>query len=146
MLGLMTAEHTIFNTIINDIEFKMMRKEEYCWIKVEPFNRTSAPSSIHFILNGEDHHWDIYDKNGKEANKVYFKGFKSAPSFYLKSGENFYRVDCNFDNIKVLPITKSHKMEDYIKNKCDCISSQASCWAVDIYYTSRPDKHPFNLM
>jgi hypothetical protein len=142
----MTLEHTIFNKIINDIEFKMMRKEEYCWIKIEPFNRTSIPSSIHIILNGEDHHWDIYDKNGEETNKVYFKGFNSTPSFYLKSGKKFYRFDCNLDNIKVLPITESHKMEDYLKDNCNCISPQASCWAVNIHYTSRPDKYPFNLM
>lgn len=123
----------------------MIRKDDNCWIKAVPLIQQSTPSSLHIILNGEDHHWDVYDKTGRDVHKVYFEGYKSKPSFYLKSEENCFRVDCDVDDIKVLPITETHKMDAYLKNKCNCISSQASCWAKAIY-TSRPDKPPFNEM
>ena len=142
----MIAKYKRFNTTINDIEFKMIRKDDNCWIKAEPIHRESTPSSLHIILNGEDHHWDVYDENGRESQKVYFKGYKSTPSFYLKSGENRFRVDCDADDIKVLPITETHKMDTYLEDNCYCVSSQASCWAVALYYTSRPEKPPFDEM
>lgn len=135
----------VYNTI-NDIKFNMLRKGENCWIKIVPINRQSTPSSLHIILNGEDHHWDVYDKNGREAHKVYFEGYKSTPCFYLKSGENRFRIDFDTDKIHVLPITKNHMMDTYLEAKCCCISSKASCWAISLYYTSRPEKTPFNEM
>jgi hypothetical protein len=131
---------------INDIEFKMLRKNDNCWIKIEPIKRESIPSSLHIILNGEDYHLDIYDRSGKESHKIYFKGCKSMPCFYLKSGENCYRIDCTDDKIHVNPITETHSMENYLKNNCNCISSESTCWATAIYYTSRPEKPPFNEM
>ena len=79
-------------------------------------------------------------------HKVYFEGCQSTPSFYLKSGQNSFRIDCDVDDIKVLPITETHEMGTDLKDKCYRISSQASCWAKAIYYTSRPDKLPFNEM
>jgi len=141
-----TEKYKRFNTIINDIEFKMLRKGDNCWIKAVPITQVSTPSSLHIILNGEDHHWDVYDESGQDVHKIYFEGCKSTPSFYLKSGEHAYRIDCDVDDIKVLPITETHKMDMYIKDNCYCISSQASCWAKAIYYTSRPDKPPFDDM
>ena len=142
----MTEKYTRFNTTINDIEFIMIRKDDNCWIKAVPLNHLSTPSSLHIILNGEDHHWDVYDENGQEAHKIYFEGYKSIPSFYLKSGQNRFRIDCNVDDIKVIPITETHTLDTYLKDNCYCISSQASCYAKTIYYTSRPDKPPFNEM
>ena len=142
----MTEKLTRFNTIINNIEFKMIRKDDNCWIKVVPLIRVSIPSSLHLILNDEYHHWDVYDENGIEAHEIYFEGFESTPSFYLKSGDNCYRIDCGNDDIKVIPITESHTPERYIKEKCYCNSSRASCWAKAVYYTSRPDKPPFDEM
>ena len=50
----MTTEYKRFNTTINDIKFKMIRKEDNCWIKAEPIHRESTPSSLHIILNSED--------------------------------------------------------------------------------------------
>ena len=86
-------------------------------------------------------------KNIVQINdKVYFEAYQSTPSFYLKSGENSFRIDCDVDDIKVLPITETHKMDTYLKDKCCCISSKASCWAKAIYYTSRSDKPPFDEM
>ena len=57
----MAEKYTMFNTTINDIEFKMIRKKDNCWIKAEPINRVATPSSLYIILNGESHHWDVYD-------------------------------------------------------------------------------------
>ncbi len=142
----MTAEYRRFYTAINDIEFNMLRKGGNCWIKAVPVTQSSPPSSIHIVLNGEEHHWDIYDKSGRDVHKVYFKGYRSTPSFYLKSGENCFRIDCDYDDIEVLPLTKTHKMDKYLKNNCYCISSQASCWAIAIYSTRGPDKPPFDMM
>lgn len=142
----MTEKYTWLNTIINKIEFNMMRKGDKCWIKAVPLIRVSIPSSLHIILNDEYHHWDVYDKDGTEAHKIYFGGEKCEPSFYLKSGENSYRIDCNSDKIKVIHITEKHSRDSYIKENCNCISPQASCWAKNVYYTSRPDKPPFNEM
>ncbi len=124
----------------------MIRKDDNCWIKAEPINRISTPSSLHIILNGEDHHWDVYDDAGQESHKIYFEGYKSTPSFYLKSGENRFRIDCNVDDIKVLPITETHMLGTYLKDNCYCVSSQASCWAIAVYYTTKPDKPPFDEM
>ena len=122
----------------------MIREEDSCWIKAVPLTRISTPSSLHIILNDEYHHWDVYDENGREAHEIYFEGINCNPSFYLKSGENRYRIDCNDDGIKVTLITETHKLDSYIKEKCNCSSSQASCWAKAVYYTSRPDKPPFD--
>jgi len=139
-------KYTKFNITINDIEFKMIRKNEYCWIKAVPITQESTPSALHIILNGEEHHWNIYDKSGRDVHKVYFEGYKSTPSFYLKSGQNCFRVDCDYEDIKVIPITETHKMGTYIKDNCFCTSSQASCWAIAIYHTREPDKPPFDMM
>ena len=142
----MSEKYTRFSTTINDIEFIMIRKDGNCWIKAVPLKRLSTPSSLHIILNGEDHHWDVYDENGQEAHKIYFVGYKSTPSFYLKSRQNRFRIDCNVNDIKVIPITEIHTLDTYLKDNCYCISSQASCYAKAVYYTSRPDKPPFNEM
>jgi hypothetical protein len=122
----------------------MIKKDDDCWIKVVPLIRMSIPSSLHFILNDEYYHLDVYDENGRESHEIYFVGFNRAFSFYLKSGENCYRIDCDNDNIKVIPIIETHSLDNYIKVNCNNNLSQASCWARAVYYTSRPDKSPFN--
>ena len=142
----MTQEYSKFNTTINDIELKILRKDDDCWIKVVPITQHSAPSSLHIILNGEEHHWDIYDKFERDTHKVYFKGHKSTPSFYLKSGEDCFRVDCNYDTIKVISVTENHKMDSYLKDYCSCNSLQASVWAIALYTTSDGEKPPFSEM
>lgn len=75
------------NTKIDNIEFKMIRKEDNCWIKVVPIKRKSTSSSLHIIINGKEYNFDIYDKNGIEAHRIYFKGYKILPSFYLIFGK-----------------------------------------------------------
>ena len=142
----MNEQYTWFNTVIKNIKFNMLRKDDKCWIKVVPLKRKSIPSSLHIILNNEHHHWDIYDKEGKETHKIYFKGEKSYPSFYLKCRENCYRIDCNNEGIKAIFISEAHTLNNYIKEKCYCNSSKASCWAKSVYHTSRPDKPPFNYI
>jgi len=142
----MTKEQTLFNMIIEDIEFRMIREDEKCWIKVVPMKRKSIPSSLHIILNDEYHHWAIYDKDGREAHKIYFKGERLCPSFYLKCGKNCYRINFDKLGIKSIPITESHNLDRFLKENCYCNSPQASCWAKSVYFTSRPDKPPFNEM
>ncbi len=142
----MTKEQTLFNMLIEDIEFRMIRENEKCWIKVVPMKRKSIPSSLHIILNNEYHHWDIYDKDGKELHKIYFKGEKVCPSFYLNCGKNYYKINFVKLGIKSIPITESHTLDRFLKENCHCNSQQASCWAKSVYFTSRPDKPPFNEM
>lgn len=142
----MSEEYTWFNTIIKDIEFIMIRKDEKYWIKAVPLKRKSDPSSLHVIVNDEYHNWDIYDKEGKETYKIYFKGKNISPSFYLKSGVNCYQIKCDKDGIKVIQISENHSLDNYVKEKCYYNSSQVSCWAKSVYYTSRPDKPPFDKM
>jgi hypothetical protein len=136
----------MFNKIIKDIEFKMIRNEDNCWIKIEPIKRKSTLTSLYIILNSIEHNFDIYDKNGLEAHKIYFKGYKITPSFYLTFGEKSFKVDCKIDGIKIMPITKTHDMKKYIEKNCSHTSLEASCWAVAVYYTSRPEKPPFDEM
>ena len=142
----MDEKYTWFNTIINKIEFNMMRKADKCWIKAAPLNQISIPSSLHIILNDEYHHWDVYDENGKEAHKIYFKGENCNPSFYLKCKDKSYKIDCKTNEIKVTQINEAHTLDSYIKENCYCNSPQASCWAKYVFYTGRPDKPPFDVM
>jgi hypothetical protein len=142
----MIENKTRYHNKLNDIEFRMIRKDEKCWIKIVPLIRESIPSSLHLILNNEFYSWDIYDKNGRESHEIFFEGVNTIPSFYLKSDENCYRIDCKYDSIKVIKIRNNHKQDIYIKENCNCLSPQASCWAKDIYFTSRPDKSPFDEM
>jgi len=142
----MTEEYNWYNSIIKNIEFNMILMEDKCWIKVVPLKRKSIPSSLHIILNDEYHQWDIYDKDGKENHRIYFKGENSCPSFYLKSGENRYKIDCDKEGIKVIPITEAHTLDNYLRKNCFCNSSKSSCWAKSVYFTSRPDKPPFDKM
>ena len=142
----MNGNQTRFHKTINNIEFKMIRSNEKCWIKVVPLARKSKPSSICFILNNEDFHWDIYDENGSEAHEIYFEGIDIDPCFYLKSGDKCYRIDFEKDGIKIITIPKSYKQDIYIKENCNLKSLKSSCWAKAVYYTSRPDKPPFDEM
>jgi len=142
----MTKVQTWYNKIIKNIEFRMIRENEKCWIKVVPLKRKSIPSSLHIILNDEYHYWDIYDKEGRENHKIYFKGERSYPSFYLKCGENCYKIICDKLGINSIPITEEHKLDKFLKENCFCNSPQASCWAKSVYFTSRPDKSPFDEM
>lgn len=134
------------NSKIKDIEIKMIRENDNCWIKIVPLKRVSIPSSLHLLINDEYHFFDIYDKEGQESHEIYFEGLKCNPRFYLKSGKKSYKINCDKNGITIDPIVESHTQESYLKNNCTCISLQASCWAKAVYYTSRPDKPPFNEM
>lgn len=101
---------------------------------------------MYIILNGEHYSFDIYDKEGIESDKVYFKGSKIYPCFYLKSDEKSFRIDFKIDKINILQINENHNMQKYIKDFCNFNSLNSSCWAVSKYHTSRPEKPPFNTM
>ncbi len=142
----MNEDQIRFSKIINNIEFKMIRIDDKFWIKVAPLVRVFIPSILQFILNDECYSWDIYDKNGIEAHEIFFEGSNCNPSFYLNSEEKIYRIDFNSGGIKVISLNDIHNKDDYIKEKCNCKSSNSSCWAKAVYYTSRPDKPPFDEM
>ncbi len=142
----MIENQTRFHKIINNIEFRIIRTDDKCWIKVAPLVRVSMPSSLHFILNDECYNWDIYDKKGIETYEIFFEGSNCNPSFYLNSEGKNYRIDFNDDGIKINSIIDIHKQDNYIKENCNCNSSDSSCWAKAVYYTSRPDKPPFDEM
>jgi hypothetical protein len=142
----MFDDYKRFYKTINDIDFKMLRKDNWCWIKVEPIKQISSLSSLHFILNGEEHHWDLYDKENKATHMIYFKGSNCNPCFYLKTKDKSFRINFDYKEIKVYPITDSHTLDDYLKDNCSCNCVDASCWVKSLYYTSRPDKPPFDLM
>jgi len=132
--------------VVNNIEFKMISTKDKCWIKATPLFRVSTPSSIYLIFNNEQLQYDIYDENGVETHEFYFEGFKCNPSLYLKSKEKNYRIDFKKDSIKIIQIKDTHRQDDYIKKYCNCKSSQSLCWGKTVYYTSRPNKSPFNEM
>jgi hypothetical protein len=147
MLGVeITEKFKLFKITIDDIEFKMMRKGNMCWIKTTPITQQSKPSSLHIFLNGVKHNWNIYDESGRDFHNIYFKGCNINPSFYLKSGKECFRIKFDKSDIKVYNITENHKLNLYLENNCKCNSSQASCWAIAIYNTSSPEESPFDLM
>ena len=145
-MGIIITLYTRYNTKIDNIEFKMIRKEDNIWIKVEPIKRKSISSSLHIILNRKEYNFEIYDINGTEANRIYLKGYKILPSFYLIFGKKSFRVDCKLNEIIILPITEVHEMKNYLEENCNISSLNALCWAVAVYYTSRPEKPPFDEM
>ncbi len=108
--------------------------------------RKSKPTSLHINLNNEQYDFNLYDKDGVESDKIYFKGIKITPSFYLISKEKRFRVDFKNNKINIIPINEIHQTENYIKNNCSFISHQSICWAISKFYTSKPEKPPFNQM
>lgn len=124
----------------------MLRKGDKCWIKAVPITQESTPSTLYLPLNGKMHQWDIYDISGRDAHKVYFKGTKCVPIFYLKSSDNRYRIDCGNNDIQIVSIIETHKNDSNFKKDCICDSSQTSCWAIAIYSTCEPEKSPFDMM
>jgi len=124
----------------------MIRKDKTCWIKVVPITQKSNPSSIHICIDGNEHHWNIYDRSGRDNHKIYFKGCGIIPSFYLKLEDKNYRIDFNNKEIKVIQIEGGSDIDSYIKKNCNIPSSQARCWAIDIYHTCNPDDFPFDIM
>ena len=124
----------------------MIRDKDNCWIKIEPTRRKSKPSILYIVLNKEEYCFDVYDENGIESQIIYFKGDDVTPSFYLKSENNFFRIDFENNDINIIPITEKHQMKSFINDNCSCFSSSSSCWSVTKYFTSRPEKPPFDEM
>jgi hypothetical protein len=142
----MSETNIFINKKINDIEIKMLRENEKCFIKIEPIKKKSNPKKIIIIINGEEHQWDVYDKNGRESHKIYLKGKQITPFFYLKDHNERYLIICNIDDINLLKISEEHNIRNFLRNKYNNISHNASCWAISIYKTSRKEKYPFYYM
>lgn len=124
----------------------MIRKDKEFWIKVIPITQKSNPSSIHLCIDGDEHCWNIYDESGRDNHKIYFKGNGIVPSFYLKSEEKSYKIDFDSKEIKVHELAGINDINSYVKKNCNVPSSQATCWAIDIYHTCNPDDFPFDIM
>ena len=135
-----------WNNQINKIKFHMIREGEYCWIKIEPINQQSDPTDLYIVLNNRRYRWDIYDTSGREKHNIYFKGYQIRPCFYLRSKEKCYRIDCNDDAIRIHTIDEKHILNSYLRDKCTFSSLQSTCWAQEIYSTSKPEDYPFDSM
>ena len=131
---------------IHDIEIKMLRENENCFIKIVPIIQKSTQKKLFIMINCNDHQWDIYDQNGRDSHKIYLKGHKIKPCFYLLDGDESFRILCNIDKINIYKNSGEHNIQFFLKDNCNCISSKVSCWAVAIYMTSRKEKSPFCYM
>jgi hypothetical protein len=139
-------KNIFINKKINDIEIKMLRENEKCFIKIEPIKHKSTHKKIFIIINGEEHQWDLYDEDGKESQKIYLKGEQIKPCFYIKNCDEKYLIICKINDIDILKISEKNNIKEFLKNKYNCISQKVSCWAISIYITSRKEKYPFNNM
>lgn len=142
----MINKQNIVNKKFKDIEFKMKREKDKCFIKIEPTARFSEPSTIYISLNNELHKWEVYDKDGAESCFVYFKSSSGKPIFYLKTGNVSYEITFNYEKITVKKIIKNHNIRKYTSEKLNFKSIDASCWGEAIFYSKRPDKPPFDEM
>lgn len=131
---------------IRDIEFKMFRENQNCWIKIIPTKKNSIKSTIYIMINNEEYSWEIYDKFGNDVNKIYLKGYKIEPCFYLEIGDIRYSIHFFYDKIDIKKIIKNHDKKMYINKNCNCKSIDVECWAIAIYFTSRKEKEPFCFM
>jgi len=141
----MNEQEKRFKIIKENIEFKMIRQNSNCWIKITPLKPLSVQTELHFYLNNEYFSWEIYDNEGKEKHIIYFEGFDCNPIFFLNTGTNGFKVKFDLNSIDFINIKKPFNQE-FLKRKFNCISSKANCWAKDVFYTSRPDRYPFDEM
>jgi len=141
----MCVNNIFVNKKINDIEIKMLRERENCYIKIIPVTQKSSPKKLFITINGEGHQWDIYDQNGRDSHKIYLKGQQIEPCFYLVDGNICYKILCNINDINIKKFSEG-KTIFYHKDICNCISSEVTCWGVNIYMTSRAEKSPFCYM
>lgn len=141
----MNKKEKRFKITEKNIEFKMIRQNNNCWIKITPLKPLSVPTILHICLNNEHYSWEIYDSNGKEKHKIYFEGHDCNPIFFLNIGKNNFKFKFNLNSIDFIKIKKPFKLE-FLRRNYNCISPKANCWAKDVFYTSRPDKYPFDEM
>lgn len=131
---------------IDDIEIKMLRENEKCYIKIIPIAQKSIKKQIYIMLNNEKHQWYIYDEEGNYSHKIYLKGKKIEPCFYLLDDKNKYHIKCKYDKIILVKMINNHNINNFLKKNCNCISTDISCWAISLYNTSRIEKKPFSIM
>lgn len=131
---------------IKDIEIKMLREKEKCYIKIIPIVQKSSPKRVYITINDEEHQWDIYDQKGRDAHKIYLKGQQIEPCFYLIDGNNCYKIHCKINEINIKKLSEENKIKFSNKDVFNCISSDINCWGVNIYMTSRVEKPPFSFM
>jgi hypothetical protein len=136
----MSEEYIFSNKKIENFEIKMLRENQVCYIKIIPINKKSIPTNFLIKINGDNYNFDIFDKNGRELYKIYLKGKKIIPHFYLINGRFIYEIICDNDRIISL---KKHNDKSNFNNIINNISENISCWAVNIYKTSRKEKKPF---
>jgi hypothetical protein len=142
----MTSKNIFIKKNINDIQIKMLREKEKCYIKIIPTTQKSSPKKLFITINGEKHQWEIFDENGRGSHRVYLKGKKIQPRFYMIDDNNIIKIFCKKNDINI------NKLSEELKNTIpdnygnNCISSDVYCWGVNIYKTSRAEKSPFCFM
>jgi hypothetical protein len=142
----MTLKNIFINKKINDIQINMLREKEKCYIKIIPLTQKSSPKKLFITINGEKYNWEIYDKNGKDSHRIYLKGQQIEPCFYMIDSKNLYKIFCKKNDIDIKKLSKENKNKIFEKDINNCISSDITCWGVNIYMTSRKEKSPFCFM
>lgn len=139
----MSKNYKYIKNKIRDIEVTMLRENQDCWIKILPTKNNSQISTIHIMINNEEYHWELYDKDGKDAHKIYLKGNQIEPCFYLEIGDDKYSINFFYDKIVIKKIIKNYDHISYLRENYNFQSNNVSCWAVAIYMTSRKEEKPF---
>jgi hypothetical protein len=142
----MTFKNIFIKKNINDIQIKMLREKEKCYIKIIPITQKSSPKKLFITINSEKYQWDIFDKNGIGLHKIYLKGKKIEPCFYMIDDKNLIKIFCKKNDINIKKLSEEYKNKIINNDGNNCISSDVDCWGVNIYMTSRAEKSPFCYM
>ena len=143
---IMSEKRFYFNKKIQNIEIKMLRKKHDFYIKIIPIIQKSKPMFFFIIIDGENYKFDIYDEKGRESHKIYLKANNVNPCFYLILDDIYYKILCKNNDIiitrKLRELSTNFNLNDIINFD----SNNISCWAINIYMTSRKEKPPYCYM
>ena len=74
----MSEKQIFFKKNIQDIEIKMLRIKNDCYIKIIPISHKSNTKKLFIMINGEAHQFDIYDNNGRASDWSFLYSRKIA--------------------------------------------------------------------
>lgn len=139
----MSEKGFYFNKKIQNIEIRMLRKKHDFYIKIIPIIQKSEPMVFFIIIDGENYKFNIYDEKGIESHKIYLKGNNVDPCFYLILDDVYYKILCKNDDIIISRRFRELNNNLNLNDIINFDSSNISCWAINIYITSRKEKSPY---